>query len=81
MCKFITEKCIKTLHKVVYFTVDSSEWRFYYCVDEYEVCAVCYGLISSYLVLEKNHAAREATQSIGKVLFSLMSQKRRDLKE
>lgn len=63
---------------VFFFTVDSSEWRFYYRVDEYEVCAVCYGLITSYLVLEKNHAARKTTQSIGKVLFSPMSQKRRD---
>lgn len=63
---------------VFFFTVDSSEWRFYYRVDEYEVCAVCYGLITSYLVLEKNHAARKTTQFIGKVLFSHKSQERRD---
>lgn len=42
-------------------------------MDEYEVCAVCYGLITSYLVLEKNHAARKTTQSIGKNTFFIGS--------
>lgn len=44
---------------VFFFIVDLLEWRFYYRVDEYEVCVVCYGFIIFYLVLEKNYVVRK----------------------
>lgn len=65
---FVVYVCVNLLLKnvlkfnmklVFFFIVDLLEWRFYYCVDEYEVCVVCYGFIIFYLVLEKNYVVRK----------------------